>query len=106
MKTIKIKKTQIRKCVNSMGITKKQNGDFIPFEFVSYCFEENKFLWGRRASSNCTYQGIMVWNNGCELTSGTAEDLVDYIFNSVLECIHTSGHPKTWDCKFEVYASK
>jgi len=85
MKTIKIKKSQIRTCVKNAQISKSKNGMFIPYEFIAFDMESKRFYYSVQPSSNSwtNYPGVKVWNNGGQATEGNKSELVDFIFNYV-----------------------
>ena len=85
MKTIKIKKSQIRTCVKNAQISKSQNGMFIPYEFIGFSLIDRKFYSSAQPSCNSwtNYPGVKVWNNNGQATEGTKSELVDYIFNCI-----------------------
>jgi hypothetical protein len=92
--TIKVKKSQVRSCVKNAQITKNQNGMFIPYEFIAFDIEDQKFYSSVLASSNSwtNYPGVKVWNNGGQATEGTKKELVDYIFEEIQVMIKMDQH--------------
>jgi len=100
--TIKIKKSQIRTCVKNAQISKRQNGMFIPYEFIGFSLIDQKFYSSVQPSSNSwtNYPGVKVWNNNGQATEGTKSELVDYIFNYVLTEMELEHPDLDYDFEF------
>ena len=102
MKTIKIKKSQIRTCVKNAQISKRQSGMFIPYEFIAFDMESKKFYSSVQTSSNSwtNYPGVKVWNNGKQATEGNKSELVYLIFDYVSTAMELEYPELNYDFEF------
>ena len=87
MTTIKIKRSALRTCIKNAQITKKQEGMFVPYEFIALKIKNNKpiFYSSVQASSNSwtNYEGCILFHNGNFVTKLTKRQIEDYIWDNV-----------------------